>query len=203
MEPWELTLISIIGTAIAMLMVNVAARIIYDWLQRPILKISEDSPLRLPRKTGDQPLITQHSVIVRNEGKTAVKNCIGIVIMDITPNDLIQPFITNLPILLGPGLSGERTLGGQVCWAEIGNPSHITINSHDEALLDVYRVVCKDGHSHIEIPSERGWGVLRMALSASKEYTGILRITAENAQPIEKRFKLKPVNHHDVIIEFI
>jgi len=41
-----------------------------------------------------------------------------------------------------------------------------------------------------------------MALSARKEYTGTLRVTAQNAKPVEKRFKLKPVNHHDVTIEF-
>jgi hypothetical protein len=202
MEPWELTFISIIGTAMAMLVVNVLARIIYDWRKRPVLKIGEDSPLRLPRKTGDQPLVTQHSIIIRNEGQTAAKNCSGIIIMDITPNDLIQPFITKLPVLLPPGFSGERTLGGQLCWAEINNPSRITINAHDEALLDIYRVVCKQGHSHIEIPSERGWNILRMALSASKEYKGILKVTAENAQSVERQFKLKPINHHDVMIEF-
>ena len=202
MEPWKLTLISIIGTAIAMLIVNVLARIIYDRYKRPILKIGEDNPLYLPIGTGGQPLIIQHSVTVRNEGKTAAKNCIGIITIDANPSDLIQPFITNLPVLLAPGYSGERALGGQVCWAEIGNPNRITINAHDESLLDIYRVVYKQGHCHIEIPSERGWKPLRMALSARKEYTGILRVTAENAQLIEKRFKLKPVNHHDVVIEF-
>jgi hypothetical protein len=120
----------------------------------------------------------------------------------LAPNDLVQPFITNSPVLLSPGFSGKRVLGGRVCWAEIDNPNRIIINAKDEALLDIYRVVCKGGHTHIEIPSERGWKVLRMALSAHKEYTGSLRITAENARPVEKRFKLKPIDHHDVIIEF-
>jgi hypothetical protein len=203
MEPWELSLISIIGTAIAMLVVNVLARIIYDWLKRPILKIGGDNPFRRSGETEDQPLVTYHSVIIKNEGQTAVKNCVGIIVMDIIPNDLIQPFITNSLVLLPPGCSGERTLGGPVCWTETNNPSRITINAHDEALLDVYRVVCKGGHSHVEIPSERGWGFLRMALSASKEYTGTLKITAENSRLTEKRFKLKPVNYHDVTIEFM
>jgi hypothetical protein len=202
MEQWELTVISIIGTAIAMLVVNVLAKIIYDWFNRPILKIEEDNPLRLPR-TGNQPLVTQHSITIKNEGRTAARNCVGIIIMHITPNDLIQPFITGLPVLLPPGFSGERTLGGQVCWAEMGNPNRITINAKDEALIDVYRVVCGGGHTHIEIPSERGWSVLRMALSAHKEYTGTLKVTAENTSSVEKRFKLKPVGHHDVIIEFV
>jgi hypothetical protein len=201
MEQWELTLISIIGTTIAMLIVNVLARIIYDWFKRPILKIGEDNPLRLPG-TENQPLITQHSITIRNEGRTAARNCVGIITMNIASDDLIQPFITNLPVLLPPSFSGKRPLGGQVCWAEINNPSRITINAKDEALLDIYRVVCKGGHTHIEIPSERGWSTLRMALSAYKEYIGSLKITAENAHPVEKRFKLKPVNHHDVIIEF-
>ena len=41
-----------------------------------------------------------------------------------------------------------------------------------------------------------------MALSANKEYTGKLIITAENAQRVERRFKLKPISQHDVLIEF-
>jgi hypothetical protein len=200
MEQWELTVISIIGTAIAMLVINVFARIIYDWFKRPILKIGEDNPLRLPR-TGNQPLITQHSIVIRNEGRTAAKNCVGIIIMNITSDELIQP-VTHLPVLLPPGFLGERALGGQVCWAEINNPNRITINAQDEALLDIYRVVCEGEHTYIEIPSERGWSILRMALSAHKEYIGSLKITAENAHSVEKRFKLRPVNHHDVIIEF-
>ncbi|RLE63955.1 MAG: hypothetical protein DRJ38_06400 [Thermoprotei archaeon] len=202
MEPWVLTLISIIGTAIAMLVVEVLTRIIYDILRRPILKIGEDNPLRLPRRGGNQPLITHHSITIRNEGKTAARNCIGTVFIDAQPGDLIHPFITNLPVILSPGLSGKRAFGGQVCWSEINNPSRITINANDQALLDIYRVVCKGGHTHIEIPSERGWNILRMALSANKEYTGKLIITAENAQRVERRFKLKPISQHDVLIEF-
>jgi len=202
MEPVELTIISIIGTAIAMLLVNILAKVIYDWLKRPILKIIEDCPLRLPQRE-NEPLITEHSILIRNEGKTSARNCTGLIIIDTKERDLIEPFITNLPVLLPPGFSAKRVLGGKVCWAEFGNPAHLTINAHDEALLNIYRVVCKGGHTHIEIPSEKGWKVLRMALSASKEYTGILRITAENAQPVEKRFKLKPVDSHDVVIEFI
>jgi hypothetical protein len=83
MEQWELTVISIIGTAIAMLVVNVLARMIYDWFKRPILKIGEDNPLRIPR-TENQPLITQHSITIKNVGRTAAKNCVGIIIMHIT-----------------------------------------------------------------------------------------------------------------------
>jgi hypothetical protein len=44
----------------------------YDWLKRPILKIGEDKPLRLPG-TGYQPLITYHSITIRNDGQTAAK----------------------------------------------------------------------------------------------------------------------------------
>lgn len=185
-----------------MLMVNVLARIIHEWLVCPILEIGDDYPLHHPGKTENKLLITQHSVVVKNKGKTAAKNCTGIVIIDVKPEELIQPFITNLPVLLPPSFSGKRVLGGQVCWAEIDNPARITINARDEALLDIYRVVCKGRHRHIEIPSERGWKVLRMALSASREYTGTLRVTAQNAKPVEKRFKSKPVNHYDIGIEF-
>jgi len=100
MEPWVLSVLSIIATAVAMLVVNVSARIIHEWYKRPILEIGEDYPLRLPRKAEDQPLITQHSVIVRNKGKTAAKNCTGIIIIDAKPEELIRPFLTNLPVLL-------------------------------------------------------------------------------------------------------
>jgi len=202
MESWELSIISIIGTALAMLVVQILARIIYDRFKRPILEIGKDNPLRFPRTKANQPLITHHSISIKNRGKTAAKNCVGTIIMDVAPRDLIHPFITNLPVLLPPNISGKRIIGGQVCWAKSGNPDRITINAHDEAMLDAYRVVCNAGHVHIEFPSEMGWGVLRMVLSASKEYSGILRITAENAKCVEKRFKLKPIGH-DVVIEFI
>jgi len=89
--------------------------------------------------------------------------------MNITSDELTQP-VTHSPVLLPPGFLGEQTLGGQVCWAEINNPNRITINAQDEALLDIYRVVCKGEHTYIEIPSERGWNILRMALNARKEY---------------------------------
>ena len=41
-----------------------------------------------------------------------------------------------------------------------------------------------------------------MALRLGKEYKAILRVTAENAKKVEKRIIIKPVDQHDVKIEF-
>ncbi|MDH5685611.1 MAG: hypothetical protein OEY73_03670 [Hadesarchaea archaeon] len=177
--------------------VNLVAQIVFVWYKKPNLKIGNDKPHG-----------RYHSIEIENKGKTAAENCVGNIYVEATQKDLADlsrsalstigapagapPFITELT---------ERGISGAVCWAHSGpiikNPHSTTINIHDSALLDVYRYL----NGLIEIPSERGWKILRVRLKP-KEYRGKLRITAANAKPQIKEFQLK-VENQNVSIKFI
>ena len=214
---WETVLVPIILTAIAMLAVEVLARWIYDQYMQPKLRIIEEDSSYKTRETiylpslllsDERSVLRQrviekiyHSVFIKNEGKTVAKNCIGtLILLNAETSDLLPPLLAK-DCFIDPSYTGKRALGGSLCWARAENPSSININAYDEALLDICRVVVKDSQSCIEIPSERGWECIRMALRLGKEYEAILRVTAENAQKVEKRIVIKPVDHN-VKIEF-
>lgn len=134
-----------------------------------------------------------HRIRVKNTGKNAAKNCIGkVTLKNMLKDDLLSDFQvmegTQPNIILSEEVfSSIRE--ESICWSRIGNPESIIINRDDTQTLDVYRAF---SDSFFELPTERGWGVQRVRLNATKEYSGEIFVTSENAQTVRTRFKLVP-----------
>lgn len=187
--------------------VDTMARIGHTWYYAPELKIESDIPLQNQEirvgigssSNGERKCENYHSIKIKNDGRTSSKNCKGSIFLNgIQQEDIMENSIYN-PVIIYKLTS--RGISGAVCWACEGNPQSITINSKDEELLDIYKVIFKnDEIEQIVIPSENGWKKPRVSLKA-KEYNGKLKITAANVKPVEKSFKLK-VEGTDVKIYF-
>ncbi len=134
-----------------------------------------------------------HRIRVKNTGKSAAKNCIGkITLENATRNDVAQssPDKVARAIMNKDIFTDIREMS--ICWSRIGNPEHITINRDDTQTLDVYRVWLDSSYSVLELPTEEDWNPYRVSLKASKEYSGEIFVTSENAQTERVKFRLVP-----------
>jgi hypothetical protein len=187
--------------------VDIVARIGHTWYYSPKLTIESDIPLQNQEirvgmgssSNGERRDVNYHSIKIKNDGRTSAENCKGLIFLNgIDQEDIISNPIYDQAMIYK---LTSRGISGAVCWACGGNPQYITINSKDDELLDIYKVIIKNSNfEQIVIPSEKGWEKPRVFLKA-KEYNGKLKITAANVKPVEKSFKLK-IEETDVKIYF-
>ncbi len=181
-----------------------------EWLMRPRLRIFGDRPMR----SGE---MIDHVLVVKNEGRTAAKNCIGMVTLNVSAEDLVAEAPAELQVFART-VAGVTEQSGttrikyhltrenfrpvrdeKTCWADIPNPVAITINPKLVSGLEMYRVI-KPGLTLL-FPSEGGWGHIKMALTP-REYHGRVVVSAENAEPVEAAFRIIP-DREDVRIELL
>lgn len=171
---------------------------LYDLLRRPRLRILPDVPMRSAE-------MVDHVLIVENTGRSAAKNCVGIIALDATAGDVITKATAELgafrKIFGGEEVSAGRVhyhltkenfrpvLREKTCWADIPNPVAITINPKLASGLEIYRVALPD--RQLIFPSEGGWQHVRMVLEP-REYRGWVVVSAENAKPVERTFRVIP-----------
>ena len=186
--------------------VDLVTRLIHSWYMSPKLDIDSDVPLYEEVRRDvifndndkEKRFQRYHSIKIKNNGRTSAENCIGSIFLNVTD----EKEIISEPIYYKSIINKltSRGVSGAVCWARQGNPQSVTINSKDEELLDVYKIIFTNKLEKLIIPSEKGWDIFRVVLKP-KVYDGKLKITAANAEPVEKAFKLK-IEETDVKIIF-
>lgn len=188
--------------------VDLVTRLIHSWYMSPKLDIDSDVPLYEEVRRDvifndndkEKRFQRYHSIKIKNNGRTSAENCIGSIFLNVTD----EKEIISEPIYYKSIINKltSRGVSGAVCWARQGNPQSVTINSKDEELLDVYKIIFTNANKleKLIIPSEKGWEKFRVVLKP-KVYDGKLKITAANAEPVEKAFKLK-IEETDVKIIF-
>lgn len=148
-----------------------------------------------------------HRVFVKNTGRRAAVNCIGLITLNnVQKDEDIVEFeyryfdehgceLAALPIMTKDRFTKIEDM--PVCWAWLRNPASIVINRDTPQALDVYIVQKKS--RILVIPTEKGWKLLRIALRADKKYEGMIRVTSANAEPaLPARFELIPQENGDV-----
>ncbi len=134
-----------------------------------------------------------YRIIVKNEGKRAAENCIGMITLDAEAEDVYEPsdvYIISAdepqPILSSKYFTPME--GMSLCWSRMGNIETCTINRNTKAALEFCMVYAE---SHLSIPSESGWLPVRVRLKIG-EYHGKIEVTSANAEPACASFNLVP-----------
>lgn len=179
-----------------------------EWYIRPVLKILPDRPMVSKE-------MVEHVLVVKNKGRSAAKNCIGMVTIDVERDDLLTKVPAELEVFkkIVSGEQEPETLvkyhltkdnfreikDEKICWADIPNPVSITINPGLISGL----AICRALKPSLELyfPSEGGWKHLKMILRL-REYKGKIMVSAENSKPVEAHFKIVPIKD-DVRVEII
>lgn len=144
-------------------------------------------------------LIVFHRLTVKNEGKSAAKNCEATIKL----KNVTEEVVVNGNATLKSADFRQRNLLENpmpVCWSYIGNPARLTLNrgvSYQVDLiafcynipfnLDAERAetpVDEDNDSVLQIliPTEAGWRVPRVILKPAR-YVLWVRVTGENCEP--------------------
>ncbi len=168
--------------------------IIKNHYHKPKLELEGDEAA-----TGSK--VYAHVVKVRNKGRSIAKNCVGELTIDIYKND-----IAHIPqnVLNANGYcihqNNFRAIKDEgLCWSFGNNPDKIMINPRTYKKLDFYQVYI--GSREIDIPSEKGFKKKRVKLKP-KDYMGTITVSAENAEPVTRSFKMI-VKKNDVDYEWI
>jgi hypothetical protein len=166
------------------------ARKLYEFNMRPQIKIEKDVPMK-------ESKAFSHSIKVTNCGKTAIKNCIGLLtISNLERADVLSHGFA----FLQPDYYRD-VIDEPLCWSfQTYNPvgklvdlPYINIHPNSSALLDLCRVVYDNAGSpsYVEVPSEAGWDMLRAKLRGDKEYEVELKVNAENVVYNRKKHSVK------------
>jgi hypothetical protein len=179
----------VVGPILAALFGAVVGGFIRDWVvekyYRPRLYILGTSVIQG----------FHYRIMVKNGGKRAAENCIGMITLDAEEGDIWEPpdgYIFSIdgpntnPILRKGYFSPIK--GMSLCWSRLGNPENCIINRDTKVTLEFCKVSVG---SHLMIPSESGWDQYRVDLRL-KEYSGELVITAANADPARAEFIMVP-----------
>ncbi|MBE9500855.1 MAG: hypothetical protein IMY87_00280 [Chloroflexi bacterium] len=142
----------------------------------------------------------QHRILVRNRGRRAAQNCIGMITLDATVKDVSDSQTFSVydpqPILTENNFTPIE--GMPLCWSSLENPEAIVINRDTTQVLELYKA---SGGARIRIPTEKGWNPYRVGLYGN-DYLGEIRVTSANADPAWASFRLKP-EVDDVKLEII
>ena len=162
-----------------------------DWIAekyfRPKLYILDESVI--PSLGGE----VHRRIMIANKGKRAAQNCIGMITLDATEDDVWEPPHRDFVVQDEPRPDlwkghFRKIEGMSLCWSRAGNPEAIVINRETSQALEFY--IAHFG-SHITIPSEEGWNPYRVHLKG-KEYLGKICVTSANADPAWASFRLIP-----------
>lgn len=115
LSPW-------IAGVIGGLSANIAANWIWRKYTKPVLAFGDVSETDFEVDSEGNPEARRFKILVRNEGKTAAKNC--------------KPKIR----LKGRHQGSEYEIERTVCWAEGDHPARITINPGETAAFEFFKI---------------------------------------------------------------
>jgi len=174
-----------------------------QWIGVPELSIEKEEPFVT------DPFV-YHTILVRNNGRRGAEGCEVKLTLNIKSDDIID------------GAGGWLTKTAfkplreaNVSWSKRidGSPHEVSIKAKGSESLEIFRVVkvvksMRDGHPvgetslRFEIPSEKGWKQIRVALDP-KNYEGEIRIESMNGEPTERRLRIEFNNKGDASLRLL
>ena len=176
---------AIVTTALGTIFATLSADILFNQWKKPYLRITEFHKLISTNNRGEF-----WRAKVENEGRSGAENCCGdLVMIGVFPKHTLK-------------------IEGRVCWARIGNPEQLTVNSGDIQYLDIMTGYY-DANGHIQIiqfPTEDGhkpprpilqkrntdWMIAGNTIKSNDILNGKwenrIKITSTNGAVIEKKF---------------
>lgn len=198
------------GALLGAMVVGILAPLFLDRHRSPKLQILRKDD----QNVEDNGATCYHRVLVRNNGRRAAINCVGVISLQaVKSKDVIAGGILD-PGSFGDGRCLEREMLTWTFWPGGQNPSHLSINPKTQERLHVYRVLRKKVTGgfvlrkkvsfrpvKLVIPSERGWNPPRVILQPG-DYSGEITVSAENADPVTQKIFVRQDTGVDCVLHF-